>query len=203
MSVEKSKAKKKWLLGCGITFVIVVIIITVGIYFVINKAKSILGSLETNPPAYTNLLSRDDFTPPSNGVIQEEDLKFYLTISREIQSNIDEKFKDEDPKFDWKNDQNYLNVVAKLYDIREIQADIIEKNRFSVKKYKWITRQLVIIFGGNLVKQMNMLIRVRSTDQIEIDSSKEISDIPQENLDLFNRYENDIQEVIGVWVLGI
>ena len=73
----------------------------------------------------------------------------------------------------------------------------------SLKKYKWITRQLVIIFGGDLVRQMNILIRIRSSDQTEIDSAKEIRNIPQQNLDLFNKYETEITEIIGLWVLGI
>jgi hypothetical protein len=203
MSDEKSTTKKKWFIGCGITLVLVLIIVSIGAYFVINKAKSIMGSGQMDPSSYVSLIENDDYAPPTDKVILEDDLKAYLKISKEIQLGIEKKYENEGLKFNWENNQNYLNVVAKLYDIREIQADILKANSYSVKKYKWMTRQLVIIFGGDLVRQMNMLIRIRSSDQAEIDSAKEIRNIPQENLDLFNTNETEIAEVIGLWVLGI
>ena len=197
MGDYKSVMKKKWIIGCGITFVVVLISVTLSIFFTINKFKT------SGKSSYEQLVENDKHIPSSDKIILEDDLKSYLKISREIQLGIEEKYENEELKFNWENNQNYLNIVAKLYDIREIQADILKANSYSVKKYKWMTRQLVIVFGGDLVRQMNMLIRIRSSDQAEIDSAKEIRNISQQNLDLFNKYETEITEIIGLWVLGI
>lgn len=199
----RSNSKKQWFIGCAIALIILVISALITVYIVIHKTRSMIGSIRMNPPAMIALLEKDEFVPPESGVIREDELRQYIQINREIRNIIEEKLSDNKHPFDWENEQNYLNLVAKLYEIREIQTMVLKKQAFSVRKYKWITRQLVIIFGGDIVKQMNLLLRTIESEQPEIDSSREIRNIPQQNLDLFNRYEREIQEVVMLWVLGV
>ena len=184
-------------IGCG------------GILFISIDAAVIIFIVVTKnvyreyPSEYISLLKDDPFVTPENNIIREEDLKNYFIITTQIRSGIATLFEKEGYQLDWNNSKNYLNLFSHLYELRKIQASVLKQHRYSMKKYKWITRQIVVNFGGRIVKQMNILIGATNSSEPVIDSLNELKKTPQENLDLFFRYEDEIKSALNLWILGL
>ena len=162
-----------------------------------------MQALKESPAIYTTLLEKDNYQPPADLIISEDDLKQYLQVTAVIRQRIDQWATKEKTSINWNDKRLKLDLVAKMYDVREIQAEVLQNYRFSLKKYKWITRQLVIIYGGEWIKEMNLYLQVIGSEQPPINSVNELKKIPEENLDLLDRYHQEVEEATKLWVLGL
>ncbi len=197
------RTSKKWLIGCGVTLALIIIIGAVIAILLFSKIKSFRQAIMESPTLYTTLLKKDNYQPPANMIISEDDLRQYLAVSGIIRQRLSDWSQKEKIPFNWNDNQIKLNLIAKMYEIREIQAEVLQERRFSLKKFKWITRQLVIIYGGDRVKEMNLYLQAVASEQPQIDSVKELQKIPQENLDLIDRHQQAVDEAMKLWVLGL
>lgn len=189
--------KINWWVGCGGILFISIVAAVIIFIVITNKVY------QDDPSQYLSLMKKDNFVAPKDNIIREEDLKNYFVITTRLRREISALFEKEGYQLDWNMSKNYLNLFSRLYDIRKIQAAVLKQQRYSIKKYKWINRQIVVNFGGKIAKQMNILIRATNSSEPEIDSLNELKNTPQENLDLFFRYEDEIKDALTLWILGL
>ncbi len=204
MEQVKPVHKRKWFIGCGVLVTLVLIAAIVVFWFIFRKAKTLMSGFQNAPSAYTELLKKDRFVPPRDKIISEQDLKNYLAITAEIREKIDQWYQQEKgQKINWEQDNIGSQLLGSLFKIRQIQAEVLKEHNFSLKKYKWITRELITVFGGIRLKQYNLLVKATQSGLEEVDAIEELKHMPQENLSLFERYEGEIKEALKLWILGI
>ncbi|HHM24407.1 MAG TPA: hypothetical protein ENJ23_05120 [Bacteroidetes bacterium] len=204
MQIELSqKSQRRWLLGCGVAAVLALAIGAGAFYFVLNKVRSVSGRVELEPREYTSLLEQDTFVPPEDGLVSEADLRAYLDIVEEIRGRLDRELSREGTHIDWEKENLGSQLLGHLYLLRKVEAEVLKKHDFSPHKFKWISRQLILVFGGSRLKQYNLLLKAVTSGEKEIQPIEELKQIPQENLELFARYEQEIRRALRLWILGV
>jgi|GEM_PF-1741288 hypothetical protein len=203
MEDRSGKARKHLLYGCLVFAVIFLVLGLAASWYIFRAAKKITRGIDARPAEYVQLLKEDTFQPPEDGTIKEEDLTRYLEVSERIREQIQAYFASRGEQLDWNDPQLGTKLLPNLYEIRKIQARVLKKHRFSIKKYRWITRQMVIIFGGKNLKQLNMLLKTFGSKEGGIDAIKELDRMPQENLALVAKYEDQIRDALKLWILSL
>jgi len=204
MMIEwNARQKKRWLIGCGGAALLFFLIGVLAFYLVWQRASGLLERFQVEPNSYTRLLEKDTFQPPEDGLISEDDLKEYLAVTEEIRKRLEEDFSKRGKRIDWGKENIGSELVGDFSRIRKIQAEVFKQRKYSPRKFRWITRQLVVVFGGGRLKQYNLLQKTIHADAEEIKPMEELQRIPQENLSLFARYEPQIRQALKLWILGI
>jgi len=189
----------KWVIGCSVVLVAAILIMAGVLFWMLQRSKDI-GQY---PKKYAQLYKHDNFVPPQDNVISEEDLQTYIEINRKIGAEVQKLTGETSFSFELHPDQTPEEMIKQLRYIRKIQVQAFKETNFSIKKYKWITRQIVICYGGELARKMNLMLRVFRTGEKELDIRNELENIPQQNLDLFEKYHQQIDKMTGILLLGV
>ncbi|RKY85141.1 hypothetical protein DRP98_03500 [candidate division KSB1 bacterium] len=188
----------KWLIGCSVLFGIVILFL-VGALFWLNQQSE---NISQYPKEYAHLYQNDDFVPPPNNIISEKDLQTYIEINQKLRAEVQRLTGKMQFSFELSPDQTPEEMIKQMRTIRNLQVRALKEVNFSLKKYKWITRQIVVCYGGELAKKMNLMLRVFRTGE-ELDIQRELENIHQHHLDLFDKYHQEIDQMRDILLLGI
>jgi hypothetical protein len=144
-------------LGCGIAAVLAAGVVVIAVFGVawwgMGKAKEVAGQFEADQKGVEEALAKanaNPFTPPPDGVVQEDRLVRFLAIRKRIHDNVYLKHKDM-IEAQAKKEKADLSALAKLpFIIAELHAEkarALAAQGMSEDEFNWMFRTVY----GNLV----------------------------------------------------
>jgi len=138
---------KKILIGCGIVFLLGVIVSCLAVFFVVSKAKKFADNLQQIEQNFKANNESFPFTPPDPPIMESWRIQGYLRVrdgfmqSIEDQHDIIDKFEEWEKKGDDVNPREvFQGMVGFLKSAKEVADSFVEelnRNQMSVKEYMW------------------------------------------------------------------
>ncbi len=128
---------KKILIGCGVFFLIIIILFGILIYFVSKKMKEFERIRISLLRDYNETNNMFEFTPPLGNELNPERYEIYVMIHQNIQKVIDGK----KPSFE-KTRSPFKMVSKMLSALEEIgirHSNLLYENQMSLSEYQWIS----------------------------------------------------------------
>ncbi len=188
-----STGVKVVLIGCGLLFVIAIIALGVGGYFAkkyvgegIESVKNVIGSEDSEyGKKVIELSQKYPFTPPSDGVITENQLQRFLNVRKSLYSiykNHEGEFaKLQDPK--GPGVDTAFKGFSMMNELRKTQTDALEAQKMSMEEYKFMVTTVYVTWATKATKDVAPAMNSAAEDfkkSIEsIDSQIADSSIPE------------------------
>jgi hypothetical protein len=177
-------------IGCGILAVLVIVVLVVmtvaGGMFLKDKADDMAGGLEAQQEASERVqaLERDHpFTPPSDGVVAENRAETFVAVTddawgamRESMEEVAERGEDIEQEGGAAGFGDAMAGLQALGQSRVALADALDEHEMPASEYLWTGLALM-----------------RAYELLETPTAQ--SGVPPENLELANRYRDELAEI--------
>ncbi len=188
--------------GCIIALAVVgviAILLTVGVFWVFQKAKDVVqdyaGALGASPEMLEeakSLNSKFAFEEPEDGVITEPQVQKFI----EIKQTFADKIKSHTAEFKVLQDKKeeglagfteYTEALNLLSDIRHDFIDALREHEMSPKEYRFLSAQ---IFGAYYGSMGQMFAQNNAEAREQINEA-----INEQNVELFNKYRDQLNHL--------
>jgi len=180
-------------IGCGIAAVLAagaVATVVLGLaWWGVGKAKQVAEQFETDQKGVEEALAKanaNPFSPPADGVVQEDRLLRFLAVRKAIHDNVYLKHKDM-IEAQAKKENPDLSALAKLpfiiAELRAAKARALADEGMSENEFSWMFQTVY----GSLV-----MAGIAQEGGGTAEDTGETLDIPPANLELFKRHRDEI-----------
>jgi hypothetical protein len=149
------------LIGCGLLFVIAIAIFGVGGYFAkkyigegIESVKNVAGTEDSEYGKKGAELTKDyPFTPPSNGIITENQLQRFLNVRKslyEIYRNHEAEFKDLQNQSNQSGFGTAMKGFSLMNELKKTQLEALTEQHMSPDEYRYIVTMVYTTWGSKL-----------------------------------------------------
>ena len=221
---KKSSGCTKWALGCGLTLVILVIVLGFGGYFAIKfvggkivGASSEFKRLSEIVTLDNDIVNQSVYTPPEDGLMSLEQRDALVRIQNEIsaaigpeQEQIIQSFialaKETDSVNDIKKFPKLISLSRKLIGplnrAKEAQINAINREGISREEYQWLRAQAMSVFGIPAMKfSLKQLLGI-SNEDAPAESLKVLKSHPQ-NRELLENHEELLRKTLPLSAVGL
>ena len=180
-------------IGCGVGIVLAagaVATVVLGLaWWGVGKAKQVAEQFETDQKGVEEALAKanaNPFSPPADGVVQEDRLLRFLAVRKAIHDNVYLKHKDM-IEAQAKKENPDLSALAKLpfiiAELRAAKARALADEGMSENEFSWMFQTVY----GSLV-----MAGIAQEGGGTAEDTGETLDIPPANLELFKRHRDEI-----------
>jgi hypothetical protein len=181
------------LIGCGLLFVIVIVGFGVGGYLLkkyvgegVETVKNVVGSEDSEyGKKMAELAQEYPFTPPSDGVITDNQLQRFLNVRKSLFSI----YKNHESEFaKLKDSQNpdlgsAMKGFSMMKELRVAQAKALEEQHMSLEEYRFMVTTVYVTWATKATKEvapmMNSTAEGLKKSIEEIDKQLADSNIPE------------------------
>ena len=178
-------------IGCGVGIVLAagaVATVVLGLaWWGVGKAKQVAEQFETDQKGVEEALAKanaNPFSPPADGVVQEDRLLRFVAVRKAIHDNVYLKHKDM-IEAQAKKENPDLSALAKLpfiiAELRAAKARALADQGMSENEFNWMLKTVY----GNLV--MGGIAQEGTVEE-----TSEMLDVPPANLALFKKHRDEI-----------
>ena len=198
-SPEEKLIIRRVLIGFGAAFFLITAVVAAGLLFLVHRTNSYLEDLNQYPQNYIVFYQKDRFRIPPKGIISKSDFEQFLAIQEKLEATVEDlirtgKIKKNPPE------SEELTQIATL---RSAEIRLFKRENYSIKEYKWIAQQILLVFGGLSFRRYQALSNTAPMSSPVHDLEKAISSIPQQNLELFDEYAGQIESFHFLWLTAI
>jgi hypothetical protein len=165
---------KKWVIGCGLALLIVLVVgVGAGYWFVYRPAQAYLASfrqLGEIAELDKRVANKSTFTPPDNGELTKATVTRFVKVQEEIQSRLGGRAAELKAKYDQieaaqkgdKRSASFGEVLGAMKDLAGIivegkraQVEALNQSQFSLEEYQWV-RQAVYAAAGVTLSEIDL-----------------------------------------------
>jgi ribosome-associated translation inhibitor RaiA len=144
-----SNTAVRWVVGCLVALLVLALVIGGLVWwFVIRPVQGVIGNL-TNLSQLEELdkqiRNTSAYTPPASGEISGEQLERLLSVQRSIKTQVGERLKQLEGKYNEVNEQDFSKALEGLGDLfkvlveaKKAQVDALNAQNFSKNEYRWV-----------------------------------------------------------------
>ncbi len=216
---------KKWVIGCGLALLIVIIAgVGAGYRFVYRPARAYiagfqqLGQIAELDKTVSNTSS---FTAPDNGELTEAAVARFVKVQEAMQARLGSRSAELKAKYDLieraqKSENRSASLGEVLGAIKDLAGVIVEGKRaqvealnqaqFSLEEYHWV-RQQIYAAAGLALSELDLQDFASSAKSgkpdVEFKKADADRQVPERNKDLVKPYAQKLQEWIGLAMFGL
>ncbi|HPB30032.1 MAG TPA: hypothetical protein PLB62_01095 [Candidatus Sumerlaeota bacterium] len=142
---------KKFLIGCGVVFVLFVILIAVGVTFVVVRTKQFAERIGKTTEQYKATNTSYPFTPPEPALMDEARLQTFIRVRDTVRAKLEahpdliEQMKEMDKKGQKSARAAFkgvIDMVNSSWEASQAHIEALHENRMSIKEYVWYNRMV-------------------------------------------------------------
>ncbi|NOY77733.1 MAG: hypothetical protein GXO76_07685 [Calditrichaeota bacterium] len=196
---EEKAVVRKIILGFAAALFAIMAVVTAGLLFMVHRTHSYLAELNRYPQNYVVFYQKDPFQIPKNGIISKSDFERFLALQKILETKMDSLVPPGETR------QTFLesDPLKQLAQARQAEMSLFKKERYSIKAYKWIARQILLAFGGSPLHKFRSLAGRAPFGKTTENVEEAISKIPDQNLALFDQFAGQIASFRFLWLTAI
>ncbi len=196
---EQRKAIRKLLFIFGLGFFLVAAVVVGALSFLVHRTHQYVEELSVYPQDYVLFLQKDSFRPPQDGVISNAVFQKFL----EIQDSLEARAEQLAGSGKILTQAKGKATASDIRTVREMELSFFKQRGMSIRLYKWVAFQVLVDFGGEPLHRYR-----RSSAGVPFARSLKnpgvlLEQIPQENLDLFDRNSRKLLSFRYLWLTAI
>ncbi len=199
--VEKArrKAVRKLLLSFALGFALVAAVVVGALSFLVHRTHQYVKELSAYPENYVLFYRKDVFRPPANGVIPPELFQNFLSVEDSLEEKIGQL--KNSGKIRFLADGGV--VPGSVAAVRQMEMSFFKRHQQSIKAHKWIAFQILVAFGGKALRRYRQLAERVPFARSAKNPVALLEQIPQENLDLFDKNSLKLLSFRYLWLTAL
>lgn len=162
---NKGSGCGKWAIGCGVSGLLLVVVLGLGAYFglkwlgVSMESFKRIGELESLNSRVTNQAA---YVPPSDLRLNQKQVERFVAIQQKMKDSMESeassfkvsiqeletKFKGSNVQLSPREAVRYWNEFSQmLVNVKQAQVDAINEQGYSLEEYRWVTSQALAAMG--------------------------------------------------------
>ncbi len=215
---------KKFLIGClGLIVVLSIAGGIAGYIFVYRPIKAGITNVTANVKQLeeiskldNNISNKTNFTAPDDSVLSAQQVERYMTVQKTMKDALQENIDIIDKKYtDLKNNDDsgiqsikdipkligaYSDIIKIVLDAKKSQVTALNASGFSLDEYNWVKKQVFAAAGQSLTNFDLSKLSSGDTSPVEIALP---ANIPEENIQLLEKYKDNFEDYIGLAFFGL
>jgi hypothetical protein len=217
---------KKWLIGCGVTVLVVCIVGAVAAYvFVWRPLQGYAASfkqLGEITEIEKNVSNKAAFTAPEGNELTEEMVTRFVKVQENLQARLGSRAKELKAKYDAMDKgksgdakPSITEAMGALKDLaglivegKKAQVDALNESKFSLAEYNWVRTQ-VYMAAGITYKELNLRQMVENAQaggeskDADVKPAANEDGVPEKNKELVKPYAEKLTEWAPFAFLGL
>lgn len=204
------------LVGCLVTVAVVLIAGGAAAYYFLGRpalaafnAARDLGRIQQIENRISN---RSSFNPPSDALLTPQQVERYLTVSRQVYSQLENRVEVLDERYRDINRSGatfagfrqaasaWADLLRLVVEAKETQVNALNSNGFSAAEYSWVRSQVLTAAGVSFFEvDLAQLV----ADGSNPTRQQQAAQVPQANVDLVAPYTQELERLVPLAVFGL
>ena len=210
----------RWAFGCGALLLIVLVVGGAATWWFVGRPVAevfqSLQRLEAQGTLEQRLANRAAYQPPADGLLSEAQVVRYLEAQRQMQRELAERAERLTRRLDEvdrtepqladviRMAEAYREVLRLVVEAVDVQATALDAHGFSAEEYRWVRWEVLRAAGvPGAAYGVDGLAAGFTGQEGRVEGPPPQAPVPEANRDLVAPYREEIEETIGLALLGL
>ncbi len=210
----------RWAFGCGALLLIVLVVAGAATWWFVGRPVTevfqSLQRLEAQGTLEQRLANRAAYQPPADGLLSEAQVVRYLEAQRQMQRELAERAERLTRRLDEvdrtepqladviRMAEAYREVLRLVVEAVDVQTTALDTHGFSAEEYRWVRWEVLRAAGvPGAAYGVDGLAAGFTGQEGRVEGPPPQAPVPEANRDLVAPYREEIEETIGLALLGL
>lgn len=206
---------KRWMTGCLIVFLVVLVAGGAAAYYFIGRpamaAISAARDLGRIPQIEARVTQRATYQPPAGGDLDAQQVERYVAAARQVMGRLQDRMSvlDERHRELSRGGSNigfrqafdaWTDLIRLVVQAKEYQVEALNAHGFSLSEYAWVRSQ-VLAAAGHTVAQVDLAQLLANADDPTV--RQQLQQVSQANIDMVAPYLQQLEDFVPLAVFGL